>query len=290
MAHCRNCGMEIDDNARICLNCGTPRMQEQTPRSTGGSPYLYDHSQAQRYSQGALNPQEQPQQYYGEQAQPRQYYGGQQAQPGQYYGGQQDSRYAQDQVPESVRLAAQQYSRAAGSSLCAGSGAGVCPTGSTAILPGTGSPLCAGPGAAVCPAGTAEFSGTAAAVCRKKRADSELLRYLSRTWISGSCRNLFPEISDIQREGPQKRILVFQTILLAGCYCTAYSCSCFSRHCYERDFRPSSACVRPDHTPSRSGGLVAQNARYRKVRNVESDPVCSVHRMDFVADLPDHGQ
>ena len=112
MAHCRNCGMEIDDNARICLNCGTPRMQEQTPRSTGGSPYLYDHSQAQRYSQGALNPQEQPQQYYGEQAQPRQYYGGQQAQPGQYYGGQQDSRYAQDQVPESVRLAAQQYSRA----------------------------------------------------------------------------------------------------------------------------------------------------------------------------------
>ena len=112
MAHCRNCGMEIDDNARICLNCGTPRMQEQTPRSTGGSPYLYDHSQAQRYSQGALNPQAQPQQYYGEQAQPRQYYGGQQAQPGQYYGGQQDSRYAQDQVPESVRLAAQQYSRA----------------------------------------------------------------------------------------------------------------------------------------------------------------------------------
>ena len=112
MAHCRNCGMEIDDNARICLNCGTPRMQEQTPRSTGGRPYLYDHSQAQRYSQGALNPQEQPQQYYGEQAQPRQYYGGQQAQPGQYYGGQQDSRYAQDQVPESVRLAAQQYSRA----------------------------------------------------------------------------------------------------------------------------------------------------------------------------------
>ena len=101
MAHCRNCGMEIDDNARICLNCGTPRMQEQTPRSTGGSPYLYDHSQAQRYSQGALNPQAQPQQYYGGQAQ-----------PGQYYGGQQDSRYAQEQVPESVRLAAQQYSRA----------------------------------------------------------------------------------------------------------------------------------------------------------------------------------
>ena len=101
MAHCRNCGMEIDDNAQICLNCGTPRMQEQTPRSTGGSPYLYDHSQAQRYSQGALNPQAQPQQYYGEQAQPR-----------QYYGGQQDPRYAQDQVPESVRLAAQQYSRA----------------------------------------------------------------------------------------------------------------------------------------------------------------------------------
>ena len=101
MAHCRNCGMEIDDNARICLNCGTPRMQEQTPRSTGGSPYLYDHSQAQRYSQGALNPQAQPQRYYGEQAQPR-----------QYYGGQQDSSYAQDQVPESVRLAAQQYSRA----------------------------------------------------------------------------------------------------------------------------------------------------------------------------------
>ena len=96
MAHCRNCGMEIDDNAQICLNCGTPRMQEQTPRSTGGSPYLYDHSQAQRYSQGALNPQAQPQQYYGEQAQ-----------PGQYYGGQQDSRYAQDQVPESVRLAQQ---------------------------------------------------------------------------------------------------------------------------------------------------------------------------------------
>lgn len=31
MAHCRNCGMEIDDHARICLNCGTPRMQEQTP-------------------------------------------------------------------------------------------------------------------------------------------------------------------------------------------------------------------------------------------------------------------
>ena len=111
MAHCRNCGMEIDDNAQICLNCGTPRMQEQTPRSTGGSPYLYDHSQAQRYSQGALNPQAQPQRYYGEQAQPRQNYG-EQTQPRQYYGGQQDSRYAQDQVPESVRLAAQQYSRA----------------------------------------------------------------------------------------------------------------------------------------------------------------------------------
>jgi uncharacterized membrane protein YhaH (DUF805 family) len=103
--------MEIDDNAQICLNCGTPRMQEQTPRSTGGSPYLYDHSQAQRYSQGALNPQAQPQRYYGEKAQPRQNYG-EQAQPRQYYGGQQDSSYAQDQVPESVRLAAQQYSRA----------------------------------------------------------------------------------------------------------------------------------------------------------------------------------
>ena len=111
MAHCRNCGMEIDENARICLNCGTPRMQEQTPRSTGGSPYLYDQSQAQRYSQGALNPQAQPQRYYGEQAQPRQNYG-EQTQPRQYYGGQQDSSYAQDQVPESVRLAAQQYSRA----------------------------------------------------------------------------------------------------------------------------------------------------------------------------------